>query len=128
MHIYSKTWRWLVHKCIFFFETSVLNRAYSVLSVCMTCQTLQLKRLHFRCDLAYNYTTITLFAAFSIVCLDLCGKAQRWWRGTRDLTNRNLREHRPVLNYAHMGPMWGVPREATLYKWPLKCVFINVAR
>ncbi len=53
-----------------------------MLSVLHDCQTLQLKRLHFRCDLAYNYTTITLFAAFSIVCLDLCGKAQRWWRGT----------------------------------------------
>ncbi len=52
-----------------------------MLSVLHDCQTLQLKRLHFRCYLAYNYTTITLFAAFSIVCLDLCGKAQRWWRG-----------------------------------------------
>lgn len=53
-----------------------------MLSVSHDCETLQLKRLHFRYDFAYNYTTITLCAAFSIVCLDLCGKAQRWLRGT----------------------------------------------
>lgn len=54
-----------------------------MLSVLHDCKTLHFKRLHFRYDFAYHhYIANTLCAAFSIVCLDMCGKAQRWLRGT----------------------------------------------